>query len=204
MYSFPPLPTPHWHGSASRDFQGGALFPGMLEHSSSTRCKKPKSSCTPGLPRVGKEELLLHLWRGEPSWCCRSLMAAPALLISIIKQQPCPRPQLTHGGLGLHLSLAMTQGVSETPKQCPCSTSLLHVASPASRRDQTGSTPLHPMTGNQHSRKMPGTASSVETQLGLQPCVKAATGAKQCHPGPCQGCWLGWVPLLPPHAWKGG
>lgn len=132
------------------------------------------------------------------------LVAAPALLISIIKQQPCPRPQLTHGGLGLHLILAMPQGVSETPKQCPCSTSLLHVAFPASRRDQTGSTPLHPMTDNQHSRKTLDMASSVETQLGLQPCVKAATGVKQCHPGPCQGCWLGWVLLLPAHAWKGG
>lgn len=56
------------------------------------------------------------------------------LFISIIKEQP--GPQLTYGGL------AMSQMVSDTTKQCLCSTSMLNVAYPASRRDQSGSTPL--------------------------------------------------------------
>lgn len=64
-----------WHSLLRTwGFQGGALFLGMLEHSSNTRCKKPKSSCIPDLPwdrsqGLEKEELqqFPHPWRGDPS-----------------------------------------------------------------------------------------------------------------------------------------
>ena len=44
--------SPPWHCLAPRGFQGGTLFLGMLEQASSTRCKKPNSSCIPDLPWV--------------------------------------------------------------------------------------------------------------------------------------------------------